>query len=266
MDIDVRDSFEAILGDLIELLPRVLLFLVILLVGWIIAKLVEKAVDALLERLGFDRLVERGGVGRMTEHTGYDPSSIAAKLVYLAVIIITLQLAFAVFGPNPISDLLASIVAWLPLAFVAIIIIVVAVYLAGIVRDIIRGALGGTTYGSALAMVAYVFIIGLGVIAALAQVGVAVIVTGPILVAVLATIAGVAIVGIGGGLIPPMQRRWERILLNAEVDFARRNAAMDDRVRMETAGVRPTTVPPRPAGSTPPPAGPAGQRYPGSAT
>lgn len=220
---NVDESFENIVGNLIELLPKVLLFLVILLVGWIIAKLLEKAVDALLERVGFDRLVERGGVGRMMSHSGYDPSSLAAKLVYLAVLIITLQLAFGVFGPNPISDLLASIVAWLPLAFVAIIIIVIAVYLAGIVRDIIQGSLGSTSYGRFLAIAAYAFIIALGVIAALGQMGVAVIVTGPILIAVLATIGGIAVVGLGGGLVMPMQRRWERILSNAEDEFAQRD-------------------------------------------
>lgn len=223
MDIDWNDSFQGMVSDVVDILPKVLLFLVILIVGWIIAKLLEKAVDAILERVGFDRLVERGGAGRMMAHSGYDPSSLAAKLVYLAALIITLQLAFGVFGPNPISDLLASIVAWLPLAFVAIIIMVIAIYLAGIVRDIVQGSLGSTSYGRFLAMAAYVVIIALGVIAALGQMGVAVIITGPILIAVLATIGGIAVVGLGGGLVVPMQRRWERILGNAEEEFSQRD-------------------------------------------
>ena len=215
-DVDVNQSVQALLNNLIEIVPRILLFLLILLVGWLIAKALEKAVDALLEKVGFDRMVERGGLGRAMGNTGYDPSSIAAKLVYLAVLLITLQLAFGVFGPNPISALLASIVAWLPQAFVGILIVVIAIFLAGIVRDIVRGSIGGLSYGRFLATAAYVFIIGIGVIAALAQIGVAVAVTGPILVAVLATVAGVIIVGIGGGLVTPMRGRWERILTNAE--------------------------------------------------
>jgi hypothetical protein len=77
------------------------------------------------------------------------------------------------------------------------------------VRDIVGNALGGLSYGRILARLVWVFIIGLGVIAALNQIGVAIAVTTPILIAVLATIAGVIIVGVGGGLVRPMQQRWE---------------------------------------------------------
>lgn len=216
MDIDIGQSLQNALDTVIRLVPQILLFLVILLVGWLIAKALEKATDAVLERVGFDRLVERGGIRRAMSRSGYDPSSIAAKLVYLAVLLFTLQLAFGVFGPNPVSDLLRGIVAWLPQAFVGIVIVVVAAYLAGMVRDIVRGALGGTGYGSVVATVAFAFILGIGIIAALAQIGVAIAVTGPILWAVLATVAGIAIVGVGGGLVRPMQQRWERMLNNAE--------------------------------------------------
>jgi hypothetical protein len=77
------------------------------------------------------------------------------------------------------------------------------------VRDIVGNALGGLSYGRFLANVASVFIVGIGIIAALNQIGVATTVTTPILIAVLATIAGILIVGVGGGLVRPMQQRWE---------------------------------------------------------
>lgn len=69
-----------------------------------------------------------------------------------------------------------------------------------------------------LANVAAVFILGLGVIAALNQVGIATTVTTPVLIAVLATLAGVIFVGVGGGLIKPMQARWEGYLSAAEAE------------------------------------------------
>ncbi|RWR20563.1 hypothetical protein D8Y23_05545 [Microbacterium enclense] len=61
-----------------------------------------------------------------------------------------------------------------------------------------------------------IFILFLGVTAALNQIEVATFVTTPILIAVLAIIAGVIIVGAGGGLIKPMQQRWEAMLTKAE--------------------------------------------------
>ncbi|MEO5608189.1 MAG: hypothetical protein ABIQ61_03935, partial [Ornithinibacter sp.] len=72
------------------------------------------------------------------------------------------------------------------------------------------------SYGKTLANIAAVFILGLGIIAALNQVGIATTVTTPVLIAVLATIGGILIVGVGGGLVKPMQSRWESYLTTAE--------------------------------------------------
>lgn len=40
--------------------------------------------------------------------------------------------------------------------------------------------------------------------------------TTPVLIAVLATVGGILVVGVGGGLVPPMQSRWENWLARAE--------------------------------------------------
>jgi hypothetical protein len=208
--------------------PKLLLFLVILLIGWLIAKALRKAVNAILERVGFDRAVERGGVGRALAQSKYDASDLLATVVYYAILLITLQLAFGAFGPNPISELLASIVSFLPALAVAIIIVVIAAAIAAAVKDLITGAMGGLSYGKVLANIASVFIIGLGVIAALSQIGIAIAVTLPVLITVLATVAGILIVGVGGGLITPMRQRWETILSRAEQEAPR--AAAEARV------------------------------------
>jgi len=195
--------------DVVRFVPSFLLFLVILLVGWLLATLVRGAVHKLLGRVGFHRLAERGGVGRALARGRLDAGDLLAKLVYYAILLFTLQVAFGVWGPNPVSDLIDRVVAWLPRAAVAVVIVVVAAAIAAGARDLATGALGGLAYGGALAAVAYWFILGLGVVAALHQIGIATAVTTPVLIAVLATIAGILIVGVGGGLVRPMQQRWE---------------------------------------------------------
>ncbi|MGS2616635.1 membrane protein [Micromonospora sp. LZ34] len=216
----MRDNFGDAVGDTLRsvllFLPKAVAFLAILVVGWLIAKAVLKIVDKVLERIGFDRAVERGGIRRALARSRYDASDIVAKLAYYAVLLVTLQLAFGIWGPNPISDLIAGVIAWLPRAFVAIVIVVVAAAIANAVKDIISGALGGLSYGRILATIASVFILGLGVIAALNQIGVATAVTTPVLIAVLATAGGILVVGVGGGLVRPMQSRWESWLARAE--------------------------------------------------
>ncbi|MER5335771.1 hypothetical protein [Micromonospora sp. NPDC002717] len=216
----MRDDFGDAVGDALRsvllFLPKAVAFVAILLVGWLIAKAVLKIVDKVLERVGFDRAVERGGIRRALARSRYDASDIVAKLAYYGVLLVTLQLAFGIWGPNPVSDLIAGVIAWLPRAFVAIVIVVVAAAIGNAVKDIISGALGGLSYGRILATIASVFVLGLGVIAALNQIGVATAVTTPVLVAVLATVGGILVVGVGGGLVRPMQSRWESWLTRAE--------------------------------------------------
>ena len=205
---DFESGWNEAWSDVASFLPKLAGFLIILLIGWLVARALAKVTDVVLERVGFDRAVERGGVATALEHSRYDASDIAAKLVYYAVLLFTLQMAFGVFGPNPVSELLSDVIAWLPQAFIALVIVVVAAAIASAVKDLVGGALSGLSYGRALATAASAFILALGIIAALGQIGVATAITMPILIAILATVAGVIIVGVGGGLVQPMQRVW----------------------------------------------------------
>lgn len=268
--LDVGGAVTDMLRSVLLFLPKALGFVVILVVGWLVARLVRTLVDKVLERVGFDGAVERGGIKTALARSRYDASDLVARLVYYAVLLFTLQLAFGIWGPNPVSDLIKGVVAWLPKAFVAILIVVVAAAIASAVRDIVGNALGGLSYGRVLANVAAVFIIGLGVIAALNQIGVATTVTMPILIAVLATVGGILIVGVGGGLVRPMQQRWENWLDRAASESraiadharayqagqadARESLAGEPRPAETEVGVVPAQTP-APAATTPPVSG-----------
>jgi hypothetical protein len=242
-------------------LPKAVAFVAILIVGWLVARVLRTVVDKVLERVGFDRAVERGGIRAALAGSRYDASDLVARLVYYAVLLFTLQLAFGLWGPNPVSDLIKGVVAWLPKAFVAILIVVIAAAVASAVRDIVGNALSGLSYGRFLAAVAAWFIIGLGVIAALNQIGVATTVTMPILIAVLATIAGILIVGVGGGLVRPMQARWESWLDRAATESqaiaehakAYRAGQADARAAMEAPAAASAPVPTEPEPGSPTP-------------
>jgi len=241
-------ALEDAWGTVVNFVPRLIAFLLILLIGWLVARAVAALVNRVLERVGFDRAVERGGIRAALENSRYDASDIIAKIVFYAILLFTLQLAFSVFGPNAVSDLLTRIVAFLPKIFVAIVIVVVAAAIANAVRDLLRGVLGGTSLGRVLSTGAWVLILALGVIAALNQVDIATTVTTPILIAFLATIAGVIIVGAGGGLVRPMQHRWDRWLDQAdrEISQARTSNDVTGNGRHSTPATTPAS---RPAGA-----------------
>lgn len=249
--VDVGQTFEDAVQAIVDFVPQLLLFLVILLIGWIIARLLRTVIRKVLQRLRFDQAVQRGGLGRTLENTRYDASGLLAEIVYYALLLIVLWIAFGVFGPNPISDLLNSIINWLPQLFIAIIIIVIAAAIARVVRDLLGGVLGGLSYGPMLANITSWFIIALGVIAALNQIGVATTVTTPILIAALAAVVGVIVVGVGGGLVRPMQSRWERWLDRAAAERPVGRKSTDT----SPESTRPVDTPPQQGPTFPGPAG-----------
>jgi Conserved TM helix len=223
--VSFSQSVQNLLDTVFNSLPKILVFLVVLVVGWIIAKVLQRILVSILHRVHFDNFAERGAVGTALKRSKYTASTLLAMIVYYAILLITLQMAFGVFGNNPISTMLNAIVGWIPKLIVAIVLIVVASAIAKVVKDLLTGMLGGLSYGKFVASAASVLIILLGVFAALDQVGIANSITNPILYGAIATVGAILAIGVGGGAIKPMQERWERILTGAERETTRQVSA-----------------------------------------
>ena len=200
--------------------PKLLGFLIILLLGYFIAKIISKLVDKGLEKAGFDRAVERGGIKKALAKSQYDASDIISKLVFFAIFIPFLSAAVGTLGIRALEQPLSAFIALIPRIIVAIVLVVIGAVIAGTVKSFIQNALGGLSYGKVLANVASILILLGFVKSALDQVGIATTVTGPLLYTILGTVAGVVIIGAGGGLIKPMQSRWETMLNKAETESA----------------------------------------------
>jgi Conserved TM helix len=244
--INIGASIESMLTSVAKIVPKLAAFIVILVIGWIIAVLIQRLAMLVLHRLHFERVASRGMVGEGLRRGGYDASRLLAKLFFWAVILITLQLAFNIFGNNPITLMFRSIVAWLPKLAIAVIIVIVASAIAHALRGLVAAALAAVPYGRTVAAAVSVFIIGLGIIAALNQIGVATTVTEPVLITVLATVGAILAIGVGGGLIRPMQQRWERMLSRGERDAASIRTPAYQRGREDARRGAGTPTEPRP--------------------
>jgi hypothetical protein len=210
----VTDGFRSVM----TFIPKLLGFLLILVVGYFVAKAIATLVDKVLEKVGFDRAVERGGIKRALSSSPYDASDIVAKLVFFAIFIPFLSAAVGALGIAALQEPLAAFIALIPKILVAIVLVVIGAVLAGTAKAFIANTLGGLSYGNLLANAAAVLILFGFLKAALDQVGIATTVTTALLYTVFASVAGVIIVGVGGGLIRPMQSRWESMLTKADVE------------------------------------------------
>lgn len=214
----IVNSIGDAIGAIIAFIPEFLAFLVVLGVGYLIAKALQKATDAVLERVGFDRLVERGGVQKWMARSRYDASDLMARGVFWVAMLFVLQLAFGVFGPNPVTAILTGLIAYLPNVFAAALIIVVAAAVSAVVRDVVDAATGSLSYGRLLANGTAIAIMVVAGFAAASQLGIAPAIVNGLFYALLATIAGIAIVSIGGAGIQPMREYWARALQRVEAE------------------------------------------------
>jgi hypothetical protein len=216
LGINIQEGLTDAWTRIASFVPKFLGFLVILMVGYFVAKLIQGLVDALLERVGFDRWVERGSLRDALARSHFDASDVLGVIAFWAVFLLVLQLAFGVFGPNPISDLLFGIISYLPNVFVAVVILVIAAALAKVATDLLLATIGAVSGGQWIARAAGIAILVLGIFMALNQLQIAPAIVNGLFYAMLAIIVGSAIVAIGGGGIRTMQRYWERAATNLE--------------------------------------------------
>ena len=232
----------------------------ILVIGWLIAKALSKLADTLLERIGFDRWVERGALRETFARSKTEPSDIIGVVVFWAVFLIALQLAFGIWGPNPVSELIEGLIAYLPNILVAVVILVIAGAVAKAVTEILSATLAGASAGTWIARGAGIAILVLGVFAALNQLEVAPEIVNGLFYALLAVIVGSAIVAVGGGGIRTMSKYWDRwssrlesttVDIRDNADPSAGRSQLERRIEEERARASATST------SAPPPTPPA---------
>ena len=185
------------LGVFLSFIPQLIGALIILIVGYVIAKALQAIVGRVLEGIGFDRWMERGGIKQFfdradTEHT---PHSILGRLVFWFVFIIAITMAADALGIPQVSAVLAQLIAYIPSIIAAILILILAALLANFLSSIVRGATGSEI----LASVARYAIIVYAVFAAVTQLGIAVELTAPTFLIVLGAVALAAAIAFGLG-------------------------------------------------------------------
>ena len=158
---------------ILTFIPRLIGFLVILIVGLIIAALVAKAVTFLLRKVGFDRMSDRIGLTRFEQRMGVrmDTAGVLGKIVYWFIVLIFLVPAADALGVTAVSNVLNQLVAYIPNVFVAILVLFLGALAATVVADLVRGAVASANIGNPniFAMIARWAIIAFAALVALEQ-------------------------------------------------------------------------------------------------
>jgi hypothetical protein len=200
--IDISDSLQRGLDELVAFLPRLVGFLIILLIGWLIARAVKALLTKALEGVGLDRALSGGSAGPYVARAMPDarPSELIGTIAFWFVFLGALAIAVSQLGIEALDNFLQSVVAYLPNVVVAILIFVVAGAIATAISGLVSRTLGDTATGKIAGSAAPVLIMGIATFMILDQLNIAPAIVEITYIALLGSVAlGMAIAfGLGG--------------------------------------------------------------------
>lgn len=236
------------IAEIMRFLPRLAAALGILMVGFAIAKMIERGTDLALHRIGFDRWMREGGVTEALERAGtsLDPSTVLAKLMFWTVMLLVILLGANALGVDAVSTLFAELLNYIPSVIAAVIVLVLGLLLGEFLKDLVLASAGGLRAGHNLARAAKAAVILLASFMALDQLEIAqdiVLVFFIAVVGAAALAAGIAF-GLGG----------REVAAEITRDYYERNKARTP--RHDEPRSAPSSQDPRPPGAPPYPTTP----------
>jgi hypothetical protein len=138
----IMSSLATAMGLLFSAAPKILGFVFIVLIGWLLATLVEKGVAALLRTIRFNDLAERSGLANFVRKMGTesDLTGMIGAVTKWFIRLIALVVAFDALGLPAVSDVLRQLLMWLPHVVVALVVLVIGGLAARALGNLVRGA------------------------------------------------------------------------------------------------------------------------------
>jgi small-conductance mechanosensitive channel len=197
-------SLAAAMALLFSAIPKIIGFMLILVVGWFVASLIEKGLAVVLRSIRFNYLAERAGLADFVEKMGMntDAAGMIGLVVKWFVRLIALVVAFDALGLPAVSEVLRQLLLWLPNVVVALVVLVIGGLAARALSNVVRGAAGEADLSNAnfLAKVASVVVWAFAIVVAVNQLGIATELVNTLFMAIVGALAlGVGLAfGLGG--------------------------------------------------------------------
>src|ERR1700720_2398989 len=136
----VLEATREFLHQFAAFLPKLLLALFVVAVGWLLAKAVRFAVERALRAVNFNVLTERAGTDNFLRQAGMrgDTTTRCGIAAFWLVILATLIIAFNGLGLTYITDLLGRVVLFTPKLLIAMLIVVFGSYCARFVGTAVQ--------------------------------------------------------------------------------------------------------------------------------
>ena len=173
----VVDPVKAMLIKIWSYVPAILGAIIILVIGWVIAKFVEAIVVRGLKAARLDVVSDKAGLANMLAQGDikWTLSELIGVIIYWVVMLSVLAAALNALNLTVAGDLLSRLVAYIPNIIVAIFVLVLGSFLASFVAGVVRTTASNAGLGNAklLAKITQTVLITFAVIIAVEQLNIA---------------------------------------------------------------------------------------------
>jgi len=150
---------EDLLKGFLSVIPHLVGALLLILLGWIVAKFAGKLVRRLLKKIGIDRLAEKLNDIDLVARSNLRlvPSVLLSKVIYYFLIFIFFSAATDVLGIEAVSELMNDFLNYLPFLISALIVFVVGLLLVDFLRNVVLTTCESLGIPAARFIAAFVF-------------------------------------------------------------------------------------------------------------
>ena len=199
---NILQSLQSGFTQFVSYLPQLIGALIVLLVGYIIAKILDTVITKGLRKAKVDQRLTSGGGGRYVEKLAPQgsPSKLVGLVVFWVIMLFVISSAIGTLNIPALTGFMNQVLAYLPNVIAALLIFIIAAAVAGAVSGIAHRTMGDTPTGKVVRAAVPVLIMAIAVFMILTQLGIApaiVITTYIALIGALALASALAF-GLGG--------------------------------------------------------------------
>ena len=154
----LSDSVERGFDEFFAWLPKLVGFLVVLLIGWIVARVVGRIVERASRGAGVDRMLLQGTGGTWVSKVTSSPARLLGSVAFWLILVGAISIAVDVLGIAALEDLVASVWAYVPNVLAALLIFVVASAIAAGAATFASRFMGDTATGRIVSTVAPILV------------------------------------------------------------------------------------------------------------
>ena len=135
----MQNSFQQALDQVILYGPKVIAAIVVVVVGYVVARLIGKVLVKVSEKLGLQVAAERSGLAQSMRHMGIERNvpTILGTIGFWLLMCVFFMAAFNILGLTEVSTAMSTVAQYIPNLLVATVIVVVGLFAATFLRGVI---------------------------------------------------------------------------------------------------------------------------------